>query len=259
MIPALFIAHGSPLLAVEEDEYTAFLRQLGQDLTRPQAIVLFSAHWEASVQKVSRVKDYYSTIHDFEGFPHALYQIKYPVQGDDKIAEQVESLLTAEAIPFEMEKSRGLDHGAWVVLARLYPHADVFVTAMSVNPHQTVEQLYRIGKALKALRENDVLIIASGGTVHNLQTLAWQTNETDDWALEFDRWLEERIMAWDLDSLYQYRTLAPNASLAVPLNGTEHFVPLFYAMGAADNVRKATLLYRSYRYGNLSHSVWRFG
>ncbi|MCI0184456.1 DODA-type extradiol aromatic ring-opening family dioxygenase [Sulfoacidibacillus ferrooxidans] len=258
MIPTLFIAHGAPLLAIEDNDYTQFLNQLGQKMTRPKAVVLFSAHWETGIQKVSEVKDY-ETIYDFGGFPNELYQIRYPAKGDHKTVQEIKNFFTENGIPFESETKRGLDHGAWIVLRLLYPNADIPVIAMSVNPCLTPEQQYKIGQSLRTLRANNILVIGSGGTVHNLRAVQFQENQINDWALQFDQWLEKHLMKWDLDSLYQYDTLAPNASLAVPPHGNEHFIPIFYAMGAADEVRKATLLHRSYRYGNLSHSVWQFG
>jgi len=152
-----------------------------------------------------------------------------------------------------------LDHGAWVVLRLLYPNADVPVIAMSVNPALTPEEQYKIGKSLAALRANDVLIIGSGGTVHNLRAVNFADNgQIDQWALEFDDWLAYHLHTWDTDSLFKYVSLAPNAQYAVPPYGNEHFVPIFYAMGAADDNKKAKLLHRSFRYGNLSHSVWQF-
>lgn len=258
MIPSLFIAHGAPLLAIEDNDYTQFLSGLGQELPRPKAIVLFSAHWVSGVQKVSEVAEY-DTIYDFGGFPHELYQIKYPAKGNQQTAQQIADLFRENGIPFEVETKRGLDHGAWVILRLLYLNADIPVIAMSVNPRLSPEQQYKIGESLQKLRADDVLIVGSGGTVHNLRAVQFQENGINEWALEFDQWLARHLGQWDLDSLYQYDTLAPNASLAVPPHGNEHFVPLFYAMGSADDVRKATLLQRSYRYGNLSHSVWQFG
>ena len=260
MIPSLFIAHGAPLLAIENNEYTQFLNQLGQTLPKPRAVVLFSAHWEATVQRVSNV-DEYETIYDFGGFPEALYQIQYPAKGHLELTEEIKALFDKQGIPFEVETKRGLDHGAWVVLRMLYPNADIPVISMSVSQHLTPQQQYEIGKSLSALREKDVLIIGSGGTVHNLRAVGWHKDgkEIDQWAVDFDQWLEENLNKWDLESLFNYNSLAPNAEVAVPPYGKEHFIPLFYAMGAGDDVKQAKLLHRSYRYGNLSHSIWQFG
>ncbi|KKK39092.1 MFS transporter [Mesobacillus campisalis] len=259
MMPSLFIAHGAPLIAIENNEYTKYLNQLGQDLPRPKAVVLFSAHWESKVQQVSRVHEY-NTIYDFGGFDPQLYTIQYPARGDHDISKEIEDLFTENGIAFENDTSRGLDHGAWVVLRLLYPNADVPVIAMSVNPKLTTEEQYNIGKSLSELREKDILVIASGGTVHNLRALKWADNgQVDSWALEFDDWLAKKLENWNVESLFNYDSLAPHAALAVPPYGNEHFIPIFYAMGAAANNPRATLLHRSFRYGNLSHSVWQFG
>lgn len=258
MVPSLFIAHGAPLLAIEDNDYTQFLAQVGANLPRPNAVVLFSAHWAAQTQRVSVVPEY-ETIYDFGGFPDELYQIKYPAKGHPGIAREIESLLAQQGIPVAVDQTRGLDHGAWVVLRLLYPNADVPVIAMSVNPWLSVQDQYKIGQALMLLRKQDVLVIGSGGTIHNLQMLQWNKEQVDPWALQFDQWLEERLQQWDLDALFRYDTLAPHAGEAVPPFGNEHFVPLLYAMGAADDARKAQLLHRSYQYGNLSRSVWQFG
>ncbi|WP_147533341.1 DODA-type extradiol aromatic ring-opening family dioxygenase [Bacillus marasmi] len=259
MMPSLFIAHGSPLLAIENNDYTTFLNQLGHNIPRPKAIVLFSAHWESEVQKVSGV-DQYRTIHDFGGFHPSLYTIEYRAHGNVDNAKEIEDLLYKNGIAFENDLTRGLDHGAWVVLRLLYPNAEIPVIAMSVNRNLTPDEQYRIGKALSALRAKDILIIGSGGTVHNLRALKWADNgEVDTWALKFEDWLAEKLTHWDLPALFNYANLAPNAEIAVPAYGNEHFIPIFYAMGAAHNHPKATLLHREFRYGNLSHSVWQFG
>jgi len=260
MLPSFFVAHGAPLLAIEHNEYTQFLNELGRTLSKPKAIVLFSAHWESSIQQISDVNEY-RTIYDFGGFPEELYRIEYPAKGNREITKEIEDLFTKQGIPFEVDTTRGLDHGAWVVLRMLYPNADIPVISMSVNPRLTPEDQYKIGKSLAALRENNVLIIGSGGTVHNLRAVKMvaDNGEVDQWAREFEDWLEFHLKNWDIESLFKYDSLAPNAQIAVPPYGNEHFIPIFYAMGAADKEQTAKLLHRSYRYGNLSHSVWQFG
>jgi 4,5-DOPA dioxygenase extradiol len=260
MLPAFFIAHGAPLLAIEDNEYTQFLNELGRSLPRPKAIVLFSAHWESTVQKVSEVEEY-KTIYDFGGFPDALYQIQYPAKGSKQVSKEIEELFTNNGISYQVDSSRGLDHGAWVVLRMVYQNADIPVISMSVNPNLSPEEQYKIGKSLSVLRKKDILIIGSGGTVHNLGALRMggENGQVDSWALDFDNWLALHLENWDLESLFNYSSLTPTAKFAVPPYGNEHFIPIFYAMGAADGTKKAKLLHRSYRYGNLSHSVWQFG
>ncbi|MFK0524980.1 DODA-type extradiol aromatic ring-opening family dioxygenase [Paenibacillus illinoisensis] len=255
MMPSFFIAHGAPSLALEENVYTEFLQKLGQELQKPRAIVLFSAHWESATQLVSSSAQY-ETIYDFGGFQPELYQIKYPAHGHAEITADVLRLLEEAGIPAEADSVRGLDHGAWVVLRLLYPNADIPVIALSVNRYLTNEQQYQIGQALAALREQDILVIGSGGTVHNLRQLNWESNSVDSWAMEFDQWLEDKLVQWDTEALFAYDKVAPSARAAVPT--PEHFVPLLLAMGAGDQTRKASLLFKAYQYGNLSLSCWKF-
>ncbi|MGN7414966.1 DODA-type extradiol aromatic ring-opening family dioxygenase [Paenibacillus sp. SAF-068] len=255
MMPSLFIAHGAPSLALEENAYTEFLQKLGHELPKPKAIVLFSAHWESTTQLVSSVANY-ETIYDFGGFQPELYQIKYPAQGQAETTAEVERLLAEAGIPVQTDDVRGLDHGAWVVLRLLYPDADIPVVALSVNRYLTGEQQYQVGQALASLREQDILVIGSGGTVHNLRRLNWESNGVDPWASEFDNWLHDKLVSWDTESLFSYDTLAPSAQAAVPT--PEHFVPLLLAMGAGDQNKQASLLFKAYQYGNLSLSCWKF-
>lgn len=255
MMPSYFFAHGAPSIVLEDNEYTKLLKQFKDQTPRPKAIVIFSAHWEESVQNIGAA-DPYETIYDFGGFQDELYQMTYPAQNDPSLVEQVQSLFTMQGIESARNETRGLDHGAWAVLKLLYPEADIPVIALSVNRYLSNEQQYEIGKALAALREQDVLIIGSGGTVHNLRRLNWQTDGIDPWAEQFDQWIESKLESWDTEALFQYRELAPHAQDAVPTS--EHFIPLLLAMGAGDANRNAKLLHRSYQYGNLSLSCWQF-
>lgn len=257
-LPALFVAHGSPMLAVEHNAYTDFLHTLGQELGKPRAVVIWSAHWEAGTQEVSAAQ-HYETIHDFGGFPRALYEQQYNAPGDPGLANDIAEMLQRNGWSVSLDARRGLDHGAWVVLKMLYPEVDVPVVEMSVDPGSSPQHLYNVGKALGALRERGVLLVGSGGTVHNFAGMGPDDGSVSDWALAFDEWLEARLLDWDPEAVMQYRQVAPHADEAVPIHGVEHFSPLFYAMGAADDTPRAKLLHRSYRYGSLSHSVWQFG
>lgn len=255
MTSSLFLAHGSPMLVIEEHAYTRYLKKLADSMPRPKAIVIFTAHWESPVQLISGAP-VYETIYDFYGFPDELYQMTYPAKGDLALAKKIAGLFADAGIPSEIDHQRGLDHGAWSVLKLLYPEADIPVIALSVNPSLSNEKQYEIGKALASLRKEEVLIIGSGGTVHNLRRIAWDSTEAEDWAVQFDDWFREQLSTWNLEQVFQYESLAPHAQLAVPRN--EHFVPLLLAMGTADETRQANLLHRSYQLGTLSLSAWQF-
>ncbi|MDT3426419.1 4,5-DOPA dioxygenase extradiol [Paenibacillus forsythiae] len=259
MMPSYFFAHGAPSLVIEDHEYTSFLKNFAATLPRkPKAIVIFSAHWEHTVQQVSAV-DTHGTIYDFSGFPEEMYRMTYPASGDASLSEQVLSLLNGAGIPAVPDTDRGLDHGSWAVLKLIYPNADIPVVALSVNRYLDNAQQYEIGKALAELREQDVLIIGSGGIVHNLRQIKWGAGaeSVDAWAAEFDTWIEKRLKDWNLEELFRYRELAPYAERAVPTS--EHFIPLLLAMGSGDGARTAELLHRSYQWGSLSLTAWQFG
>lgn len=216
----------------------------------------FSAHWEEPIQTISAV-DSYTMIYDFGGFQDELYRMTYPAKGDRSLSLHIQALLQEHGIKGHFDEQRGLDHGAWAVLKLLYPDADIPVVALSVNRHLSNEKQYEIGKALSSLREQDILVIGSGGTVHNLRRVKWQGDGIDEWAVAFDNWLQSKLEAWDTHALMKYRDIAPFSQEAVPTS--EHFIPLFLAMGAGDNSRQAKLLHRSYQMGNLSLSCWQFG
>jgi 4,5-DOPA dioxygenase extradiol len=255
MMPSYFFAHGAPSIVLEDNEYTQLLKNFKDQMPKPKAIVLFSAHWEEPTQSIGAAETY-KTIYDFGGFQDELYEMIYPAQSDRSLSEQVQSLFSKHGVQSVLNDSRGLDHGAWAVLKLLFPDADIPVVALSVNRFLSNEQQYQIGKALAELREQDVLIIGSGGTVHNLRRLNWRSDGIDEWALRFDLWLQSKLESWDTEALFQYRELAPCAEEAVPTS--EHFIPLLLAMGTGDSIRRAKLLHRSYQYGNLSLSCWQF-
>jgi 4,5-DOPA dioxygenase extradiol len=256
MMPSLFICHGAPSLAIENNEYTAFLNQLGAQIEKPKAIVVFTAHWESDVLSMTYTDDVYETIYDFGGFSEELRSVKYPVKGSKAVADALSDLLTEKGIASRKDSQRGLDHGTWVVLRLLYPDADIPVVQVSVNPDLSIEEQYRVGAAIADMKNQGVLIVGSGGTVHNLRMIQWGQKEPEAWAEQFDDWLVDRVLAWDTESIFTYDQLAPHAKLAVPR--AEHFVPLPILMGSADDRRQAKLLHRSYDYGTLSHICFSF-
>lgn len=261
--PSLFVAHGAPLLAIQQDSYTACLESYASRLPqRPKAIVSITAHWDAPGQLVSR-REQNGTYHDFGGFPDELYRLRYDAPGDPALSDRIGGLLQAAGVQVTFDDRRGLDHGTWVPLLRMFPDADIPVVALSVHSRATPEQQYAIGRALETLREDNILVIASGGLVHNFSYIEWQrgmgvAEEGVLWSMEFDEWIRERVEAWQLDDLFAYETRAPHASKAVPPHAREHFVPLFYAMGAADSSRLAQRTFQAYQVGTLSLNIYEF-
>jgi 4,5-DOPA dioxygenase extradiol len=252
---SLFLAHGSPMNAIEDKEYTRFLEHFGRTLN-PKAIVIFTAHWESEVLTISASDQPYETIYDFYGFPDELYQIQYPAKGSSEIANKIEERFTKQGFSIKKDMKRGLDHGSWTLLHRLFPKADIPVVQISVNPFLTPEQQYEIGKALRGLEKEDILIIGSGVTVHNLRMIKWGQTTPEPWAVEFDDWLIEKIEKEELPSLFEYEKLAPHAQKVVPR--PEHFVPLFIAMGAANSLKSANVIFRNYELGTLSNLCYKF-
>lgn len=249
MINALFLAHGSPMMAIENNKYTEFLHQLGSKIT-PRAIVVFTAHWESETLSISSGDGIYDTIYDFYGFPEELYRVKYPAKGSSSVAAKILDKFTKQGIAAKKDLTRGLDHGSWTLLMHLYPKANIPIVQVSVNSRLSIDDQIKIGKALDGLGEEDILVLGSGNTVHNLRLVKWNQTAIDPWAKEFDEWLIEKIKRKDLTALSDYRKLAPHAAMAVPT--PEHFIPLLITLGSGSKAIPE-VIYRSYELGNLSY------
>ncbi|MBL4937108.1 dioxygenase [Clostridium sp. YIM B02515] len=255
MVPSIFVCHGGPTLAIEDNQYTSFLKNLGKSI-KPKAIVIFTAHFEEEITTISSVEGTYDMIYDFYGFPKELYSMKYPANGSPELASKLQGMLKNYNIESKFDTKRGLDHGAWVILHLMYPEADIPVVQISVNPYLSMERQYEIGEAINKLKEEDILVIGSGSTVHNLRTINWEAVRPEKWAEEFDNWLIDKIEKNDLELLFKYRELAPNAERAVPRE--EHLVPLFIAMGSGQEGKLPKLLHKSYEFGTLSYICFEF-
>lgn len=254
---SFFIAHGSPMLAIQHNDYTQSLRRLGERIGRPEAVVVFSAHWVSPRQTVTYTEGTLETIYDFGGFPRELFEVVYPAKGSVPVAKQILELFQSHGIEAGVSQTRGLDHGAWVILKHLFPEADVPVINVSVNPALPPEQQYAIGEAVAALKQQNVLVIGSGSTIHNFRYMNFQAeNQADAWAKAFDDWLISGIQAWDTEALFDYKRQAPYGVQATP--DYEHFLPVFIAMGSGAESKKAELLHQSYQYGSLSHVILEF-
>ncbi|HEX6979989.1 MAG TPA: class III extradiol ring-cleavage dioxygenase [Alphaproteobacteria bacterium] len=256
MIPTLFVSHGAPTLPLEGGPARDFFNGLGAAVGKPAAILAVSAHWETRAPAVGTAERP-ATIHDFYGFPRALYEMTYPAPGAPEVARRAAACIRAAGFDVGEDRSRGLDHGAWVPLMMMYPLADVPVAQLSIQPALGPAHHAGLGRALAPLRDDGVLILASGSAVHNLSTLAWGQHGTPPaWAKAFDDWLEARIAEGAHDELIAYRERAPGAAAAHPRD--EHLLPLFVAMGAAGPQAKGTRLHSSFMHGSLSMAAFSF-
>ena len=228
-MPVVFVAHGAPLVAIE-DARGAPIVAWGRQLPRPTSVLVFSAHWEASLS-IGSVERHDPLVYDFgRGLPQSLFSVRWPAPGAPALAARVRGLL-ADRGPRPTD--RGLDHGAWTVLMRLFPEADIPTLQLSVPPEASERDLIALGRALAPLRDEGVLIVGSGNLVHNLSTLdVTDTQPAPDWALAFDAWVRDRVEAFDLESLAGWRQEAPHADRAHPT--PEHLRPLFVCLGAGD-------------------------
>ena len=255
--PAIFVSHGSPTLPLERGEAVDFLRHLGRSLGRPEAILAVSAHWDTARPAVSSVEEP-ETIYDFYGFPEELYRLRYPAPGAPGMAKRAASLLADAGMQPQVDPQRGLDHGAWTSLMLMYPQADIPVTQLSIQSRLGPAHHVRLGEALRPLREEGVLIFASGGATHNLRELRHQRGNPvpQPWVVEFNEWLADAVLSGRREDLIGYRRKAPHAVRNHPTD--EHLIPLFVALGAGDPGATAQRLHSSISSGVISMDAYRF-
>ncbi len=259
MLPALFVSHGAPMLAVEDGPAHRFLTGWNKRIDRPKAILVISAHWEHSGGPAVSTTEHPSTIHDFGGFPRELYEIQYAAPGAPEVAEQTIKLLRDAGYDVKSNASRGLDHGAWVPLRLMYPGADIPVFQLSLIHGAGPTEHYRLGTALQSLRAQGVLIVGSGSLTHNLYEFVGHRidDAPPDWVIDFENWVSETLAAGHLSDLMDYRRLAPYAERNHPTE--DHLLPLFVALGASGNHAVATRLHASHTYGILAMDAYSFG
>lgn len=257
-MPVLFLGHGSPMNAIEENEFVEGFRNIGKSIPMPDAILCVSAHWETRGTFVTAMEQP-KTIHDFGGFPKALYEVQYPAPGSPELAARVQSLIKTTHV--EPDYKWGLDHGAWSVIKHLYPDAGVPVIEMSLDYYQTPQYHYDLMKDLMPLRETGVLIIGSGNMVHNLGLVAWDKFNADnyafDWALEASEKMKKYILNGDHDKLINYRCHGRAFDLAIPT--PEHFLPLLYALALKEENDDVQLFNDKAVAGSLTMTSVRIG
>ncbi|EJN07899.1 dioxygenase [Herbaspirillum sp. YR522] len=257
-LPSLFVSHGSPMMAVEPGRTGPLLAKVGATLPQPEAVVMLSPHWETMSARVgNQLKP--QVIHDFGGFPAALYQLDYPAPGAPALAEHVARLLRDGGIEASTDGSWGLDHGAWVPMRYLYPQADVPTIQLSLQSHMPPDYHFRVGQLLAPLAREGILLVGSGSFTHNLRELQRNDPHAPDapHTVEFLHWFLERMRAGDLQALFGYRTTAPHAIRTHPSD--EHLLSLFFAMGAADDWTQFVHLDTGSTYHSLRMDAFAFG
>lgn len=228
-MPVLFLGHGSPMNAIEENEFVKGFRYIGQEVPKPKAILCISAHWETKGSFVTAMEKP-KTIHDFGGFPPALYQVQYPAPGSPELAKEVKDMIQNTEIG--LDQSWGVDHGAWSVIKHLYPEANIPVLQMSIDYTKGAQYHFELAKELSILRTKGVLIIGSGNIVHNLVMIAWDKMNAGpyafDWATEVNEKIKDFSLNGDYQSLIDYKKQGKEFQLAIPT--PEHYLPLLYSL-----------------------------
>ena len=254
MLPSLFISHGSPMLALEPGASGPALRRLAEELPRPKAIIVVSAHWESPELMVTSHPNP-DTWHDFGGFPPSLFAVQYPAPGDPALAARIVEQLATNGLAAQFNAERPFDHGAWVPLSLMYPAADIPVVQVSIPSHLGPLRQTQVGRALSALRSEGILLIGSGSITHNLRELDWQAGpeSVEPWAKAFRDWMIEKLATHDETALHAYRQQAPFAVRSHPSD--EHLLPLYFARGAGG---KFSIAHAGWTMGALGMDIYRF-
>lgn len=254
-MPVLFFGHGSPMNAIEQNEFTLGWEKMGQTLPKPNAVLCVSAHWETRGTFVTAMEKP-ETIHDFGGFPKELFDVQYPVPGSPSLARDTQN--TVKNTRVSLDENWGLDHGCWSVVKHLYPDADVPVIQLSLDKYQQPQYHYDLAKELAPLREKGVLIIGSGNMVHNLRTISWNSPDNGfDWAISANDTLKKLIMKNDHKQVIKYDTLGKEFQLAVPT--PEHYLPLLYTLGLKSENESVSLFNDKTIMGSISMTSVKIG
>jgi len=257
-MPVLFVGHGSPMNAIEENEFVAGWRNVGRTIDRPAAILCVSAHWETRGTFVTAMEKP-KTIHDFGGFPVELYEVQYPAHGSTELAKSAKSIIKKTEVG--LDEKWGLDHGCWSVVKHLYPAADIPVIELSLDYSHDARYHYELASELSSLRNKGVLIIGSGNIVHNLGLLAWDHMEEPgygfDWALEANEKIKKMVLSGDHSSLIDYTKQGRAFTLAIPT--PDHFLPLLYTLGLKDENEKIEVFNDKAVAGSLTMTSFKIG
>lgn len=256
-MPVLFVGHGSPMNGIEDNEFSQYWKKLASEIEKPKAILCISAHWLTKGTFVTAMEKP-KTIHDFGGFPQALFDVEYPVLGDPKLAEETSKLITSTTVG--LNHDWGMDHGTWTIVRHMYPTADIPVLQLSIDYNQPAQYHYDLSKQLSSLRKKGVLIIGSGNMVHNLGMVAWDKiteNYGFDWALEMNEIFKKKIEDNDHTALIQYEKLSTSSLLAIPT--PDHYYPLIYSLGLKEEKDTVSFFNDKPMAGSLTMTSVRFG
>ncbi|UAB74850.1 4,5-DOPA dioxygenase extradiol [Mesoflavibacter sp. SCSIO 43206] len=257
-MPVFFLGHGSPMNGIEDNQFVQGFKKQGELLEKPNAIVVISAHWETKGTKVTAM-EFPKTIHDFGGFPKALYEVQYPAPGHPELAKEISTIVQPEDT-VHLDHQWGLDHGAWTVVKHMFPKADVPVIQLSLDYTLNGQQHFDLAQQLNRLRDKGVLIVGSGNMVHNLRRLEWSKindNYGYDWAIEANTKMKEWILSSNHKQLIDFKNQAQAFNLAIPT--PEHYLPLIYVLAMSDNKDEKLLFNDQYSGGSLSMTSVKFG
>ena len=257
-MPVLFLGHGSPMNGIEDNEFVRAFKKQGQQLDKPNAIIVVSAHWETNGTFVTAMQNP-RTIHDFGGFPKALYEVQYPAPGHPELAKEISEYVNPTGT-VQLDDKWGLDHGAWTVIKHLFPDADVPVIQLSLDYKMTPQQHYELAKQLKKLRKKGVLIVGSGNMVHILRKVDFRKineNYGYDWAIEADSKMKKWILEGNHQNLIDFNKQGKAFNLAIPT--PEHYLPLLYTLGLKDEKDNTTIFNDSPLGGSLTMTSVKFG
>lgn len=257
MTDVLFIGHGSPMNGISHNQFSDYWKKLGKEIDQPIAVLVISAHWYTNGTRVTAM-DFPETIHDFGGFPSALYQINYPAPGNPGLAQDIKTLITS-AITLDHEW--GLDHGTWCVVRHMYPEANIPVIQLSIDYTKSASEHYQLAKELQSLRKKGVLIIGSGNMVHNLGRVAWDklsdASYGYDWTLEMNEKFKSLILNEDHQKLIQFERIGEGARLAIPT--PEHYLPLLYTLGLKQKGESVSIFNDVAIGGSITMTSFRLG
>lgn len=250
-MPVLFVGHGSPMNAIEDNDYTRSWRSIAESIPRPEVIISVSAHWFTRGTKIMN-EQAPRTIYDMYGFPRELYEVVYDSPGSPRVAELAKGLISKDTV---YDNSWGIDHGTWSVLVHMYPERDIPVFQISIDADAPPEAHYKIGRELRSLRDQGALIFGTGNIVHNLRLVDWHMGSKGfDWAYEFDDYIYENIMNKKYDDILKFKEMSSAAKHAVPT--PDHFYPLLYTLGASEEEDEVSVYNKACELGSLTMTAY---